>query len=346
MAFAAAPQALRTQQAPRKTCATRMASPVSSQDVAASLVPGVACVLSHFEAARLLPLQKGAGEALARVEGPFLVDLGMRTVDGLMVGAEGVAMGAERGVFATWSELARMAKKGKTGAFECYGDGISQPVRIAGLSEVTGRAASLLPCGERVPPTVVLAGFGMHRLKDTDPGRDTDAKVAAIGREWMRGCVLDVCSGLGYTAIAAADVNAVREVVTIEVDDAIVEIQRRNPWSKTLFTHPKITRLEDDATDILPSLPAGAYNVVIHDPPAQAMAGELYSAHFYRQLRRVCARGAKLFHYIGDPTSQESGRLFRGVMSRLQDAGFRDVQKTPAAFGVTAYARGNDSNLS
>jgi len=46
-------------------------------------------------------------------------------------------------------------------------------------------------------------------------------------------------------------------VVTIELDPAMVELQRANPWSRQLFDDPKITRLLGDATEVLPALPEG-----------------------------------------------------------------------------------------
>jgi predicted methyltransferase len=81
-------------------------------------------------------------------------------------------------------------------------------------------------------------------------------------------------------------------------------MQRDNPWSRELFTQQeagKITRRETnrqtdrqmdrwtdtlynttnrllgDATELVPLLPAAGFDCAVHDPPAQAMAGELYS---------------------------------------------------------------------
>ena len=74
----------------------------------------------------------------------------------------------------------------------------------------------------------------MHRIKgEMDPAVDTRAKLDAIGRS-CRGRVLDVCTGLGYTAIAAAERGAVTSVDTIELDPLMAQIQRKNPWSAAL----------------------------------------------------------------------------------------------------------------
>jgi predicted methyltransferase len=66
------------------------------------------------------------------------------------------------------------------------------------------------------------------------------------------------------------------------------------------------------------------------------LAGELYSAEFYGELRRVLRPGGKLFHYIGDPDSKMSASVTRGVLRRLEKTGFRNVRQVPDAFGVVA----------
>ena len=99
----------------------------------------------------------------------------------------------------------------------------------------------------------------------------------------MAGRVLDVCTGLGYTAIGAAARPAVEQVVTIEYDPLMVWLQRANPWSDALFSPPnaggKITRLLGDATRVLPELPDGWFDACCHDPPAQSLSGELHRPH-------------------------------------------------------------------
>lgn len=126
-------------------------------------------------------------------------------------------------------------------------------------------------------------------------------------------------------------------VTTIELDPVIADVvSARNPWSEALFRSEKIERVVGDATAMLPTLPARAYDVAVHDPPAQAMGGELYALAFYEELARVLVSGGRLFHYVGDPESKESGRLFRGVEQRLRDAGFERVKKARDAFGVVA----------
>uniref|UniRef100_A0A7S1TCJ3 Methyltransferase domain-containing protein n=1 Tax=Compsopogon caeruleus TaxID=31354 RepID=A0A7S1TCJ3_9RHOD len=311
----------------------------------------VSFVLSHFEAAELLRLRFNSGEFIENgcdreiaqrvVMGSFSVNLGRDLLSEVVVTSEGVQMGVGLNrTTVTWDDLARMAKKGKSGAFECFPDTAAvEPRRIATFSDATGRAASLLPVdGSGVPPTAVLAGFGMHRFKSNcDPLQDTLLKLSALDRNrQIHGRVLDICTGLGYTAIELARLSTVKSVHTIELDPGMVELQSRNPWSRELFVNPKIERVVADATDHIVSLNSMEFSSIIHDPPAQAMSGELYTTEFYEELFRVLRFKGKLYHYIGDPRSRESGRLYAGVIERLYQAGFSRVKRHDRAFGVTA----------
>jgi predicted methyltransferase len=92
-----------------------------------------------------------------------------------------------------------------------------------------------------------------------------------------------------------------------------------------------------DAFEVVTTFEDQSFSRIIHDPPVISLAGELYSGVFYQQLFRVLKRGGRLFHYIGDLNSKSSGTITRGVLRRLQEAGFSRVVQTPEAFGVVAY---------
>lgn len=207
-------------------------------------------------------------------------------------------------------------------------DGVLSKVQL--FSPETGRVYSLYPTPGA--PTLLISGVPMHRIKGTDPWADTMTKIAAVAP--VRGRVLDTATGLGYTAIAAA--RTADEVTTVEVDPAVLEIARLNPWSQELFTSPKIRRISGDSFEVVRGFPDSCFDVVIHDPPALALGGELYSLDFYRELYRVLRPGGRLFHYVGDPRSRTVASATRGVLRRLAEAGFRRVTRRPAAFGVAA----------
>ena len=315
-----------------------------------------ACVLSHTELAALAALRSQKSDTSSTAT--LTVDLGRHQPEEVTVDSSGVrlAIGLGRGAtYLPWAFVNKAIKKGRVGAWECWRDdpgasaddnGVEWPSRIEGFSELTSRTASLYPLEGAVPPTAVLGGFNMHRLKGISPADDTDRKLNALGTK-LRGNVLDICTGLGYTAIGAASRPSVSQVVTIELDPLMIEMQRANPWSDELFedapseTVHKVTRLLGDATDILPELPEGAFDACIHDPPVNALSGELYSEEFYAQIRRCLRPNGALFHYIGDPSSKASGRLFKGIGERLRAAGYTNVKTSSKAYGIAALAAGN-----
>ncbi len=182
-------------------------------------------------------------------------------------------------------------------------------------------------------PTIINAGFTMHRIVGIDPYEDTRRKIKAIAP--MRGAVLDTVTGLGYTAIEAA--KTADRVVTIELDPAVLEVARYNPWSRALFADPTIEQVVGDSYDVVPTLPAESFARIIHDPPSFSLAGELYSGAYYGQLYRVLRRGGRLFHYIGNLGSKQGHKVAMGAMRRLHDAGFARVVRAPDAFGLVAY---------
>jgi predicted methyltransferase len=203
--------------------------------------------------------------------------------------------------------------------------------RIEIYSEAFNRYYSLMPT--RGAPTMLISGIPMHRIKDTDPHQDTLSKIKAV--KPITGQVLDTTMGLGYTAVEAS--RTADHVTTIELDPAVLDICRQNPWSQELFDNSKITQLVGDAYDLIQTFADHLFSRVIHDPPMFSLAGDLYSAAFYEQLFRVLRSSGRLFHYIGDPKSRSGRNVTRGVMRRLQESGFKRVKPYPQAFGVIAY---------
>jgi uncharacterized protein len=222
-------------------------------------------------------------------------------------------------------------EKVKKATVNCFivENGSIRAIRV--FSEYTDRMCSLLPT--QGAPSMLIAGFTMHRIVDTDPLQDTLQKIATIAP--VSGRVLDTATGLGYTAIEAA--KTAEQVITIELDPGAREIARLNPWSRVLFAHPKIRQVMGDAFEVVPTFEDDSFDRIIHDPPVFSLAGELYSGVFYRQLYRILKRGGRLFHYIGNLESKSSGTVAKGALKRLQEAGFARVVRRPEAFGVVAY---------
>ena len=224
-------------------------------------------------------------------------------------------------------DLVEEINKNDTSCYLVMGNKIE---KIKFFSETINRAYSLMPTASA--PTMLVAGFPMHRIKGTNPYKDTLSKIAAA--KPVTGQVLDTTMGLGYTAIQASKTAV--HVTTIEFDPTVVDVCRHNPWSQALFDNPKITQLIGDAYDLVPEFEDGRFDRVIHDPPTFSLAGHLYSTEFYEDLYRVLTPKGRLFHYIGNPKSKSGASVTRGAVRRLQEAGFKRIIPKPSAFGVLA----------
>jgi predicted methyltransferase len=276
-------------------------------------------VLSHLQTAPLLAARR-AGQPSA-ITSP---DLGLTQVE-VSLDAEGIVFPEGRRV--TWAEAEEISDA-RNACFVVRDGGLHA---IQAFSSLTNRFLSLMAT-ERAP-TLLVAGFPMHRIKDTDPYHDTREKIRAA--KPIVGQVLDTATGLGYTAIEAS--RTADHVITIELDPAVLDLARLNPWSQPLFGNPKITQLVGDSFELIAEMKGDTFSRIIHDPPTVSLAGDLYSGEFYRQLFRVLAPGGRLFHYLGDPGSGLGRRVTGGAVRRLQEAGFIQVRHVPRAFGVVAH---------
>lgn len=276
-------------------------------------------ILSHFQVRELFRArERGAHSA------QISPDLGLSTVE-VVVEAEGVRFPS--GDFLTWEALEEIRRTPNS----CFIVADNTPQKIQLFSEYTNRLYTLMPT--KRAPTMLVSGVPMHRIKDIDPYEDTQRKIKAIAP--IVGRVLDTATGLGYTAIEAA--RTAEQVITIELDPAVLEVACMNPWSRELFEHPNILQIIGDAFEEIQRFETESFARIIHDPPAFRLAGELYSGEFYRQLHRVLQRGGRLFHYIGDLRSRSGRNVARGAVRRLYEVGFRRVVRRPEAFGVVAY---------
>jgi len=276
-------------------------------------------LLSHFQAALLLRA-RNTGEQQATVS----LDLGL-TSDEVILEGGGVCF--PDGQVLSWEQVESIQST-ENSCFIVEQGGLS---KVQFFSEQTNLLYALMPTAGA--PTMLVSGIPMHRIKGTDPMRDTDEKIKVI--QPLVGEVLDTATGLGYTAIRAAD--TAEHAVTIELDPSALEVARCNPWSRGLFDNPKISQMMGDSFDLVAKFEADRFNRIIHDPPAFSLAGDLYSGAFYRQLYRVLRPGGRLFHYIGDPKSRSGRNITAGAIERLRKAGFGNVRRAPRAFGVVGY---------
>ncbi|HTP08291.1 MAG TPA: methyltransferase domain-containing protein [Anaerolineae bacterium] len=275
-------------------------------------------ILSHYQANTLLEAHRSGRPTFV-----VSLDLGLTTTEVTLTPDRLILPGA----VLAWNEIEEITRH----TTACFIVENHHAEMIRGYSDLTGRVYGLMPT--EAAPTMLISGLPMHRIKGTDPHTDTLAKIKAIAP--ITGQVLDTCTGLGYTAIEAA--KTAERVITIELDPTAQAMARCNPWSRSLFDNPKIEQIIGDAFEVVPSFEDGAFSCILHDPPMLNLAGELYSGEFYRDCWRVLRRNGKLFHYIGDPDSKSGARTTKGVVRRLQEAGFTRVVPKSQAFGVAAY---------
>jgi len=163
----------------------------------------------------------------------------------------------------------------------------------------------------------------MHQTVRKTPTQDAQDKVRVLGI-FAGSRVLDVCTGLGYSAIASARRGA--KVTTLELDENVLELAKENKDSAELFSNPNITIKTGDAFESIDDFAAGSFDIVMHDPPRFSLAGELYSLVFYQKLFRVLRRGGRMFHYTGNPGKSSGKNMTKGFKQRLVEAGFVGVQ--------------------
>lgn len=276
-------------------------------------------VLSYVQARQLVTAwQKGVGAPT------ISLDLNL-TQSPVRCADNGVALTDAE--FLTWSQVEAITADENS----CFLINAGQAEKIQRFSEETNRYYSLYPTASA--PTLLISGISMHRIKESNPHQDTLAKVATI--KPITGRVLDTTTGLGYTAIQAA--KTANHLITVELDPAVLEVARCNPWSQALFTSPNIEQRIGDSDDVIRTFADDSFDRIIHDPPMFNLAGHLYGADFYRELYRVLDKRGRLFHYIANPDSKSGATITRGVMRRLDEVGFQRVTRRPEAFGVIAF---------
>jgi len=262
-------------------------------------------VLSHFQAARLLEAKQTAQAAVS-----ISTDLGLTQAQ-VHLSPEGVTFPDNQRL--RWSQVEEICDHQTV----CFGLDDNRLEKIQTFSPHTNRFCSLMPTA--AAPTLLIAGFPMHRIKGTDPYRDTLSKIKAIAP--VVGRVLDTATGLGYTAIEAA--KTANAVITVEIDPTVLAIARRNPYSQALFDHPKITQLIGDSFEHVQTFEAGSFARIVHDPPTLAWPGTSIQASFIAACFACWHAAGVCFITLAIWTaSRASGslRVWRGACKRQVSA--------------------------
>jgi predicted methyltransferase len=183
-------------------------------------------------------------------------------------------------------------------------------------------------------PALEISGIRMHCVQDTTPKKSTLDMIEPL--KPIHGNVLDCCAGLGYTVIALSREKNVSKVFTFEKDPNVFKLAKQNAFSRALFDSEKIEFAVADVLGEIQSFSDSFFDCILHDPPSIKIAGELYSQAFYNQLYRVLKQKGKLFHYTGSPSGRGGKDIMKGVINRLQEAGFKNVKRIEKSKGILA----------
>ena len=201
-------------------------------------------------------------------------------------------------------------------------------------SEHTGKYYKLYQARENCAPTIIIGGATMHAIVDMNPWEDAREKVGALRPRG--GVCLDTCFGLSYSAQLLKE-SGYDRVMTCEVDRNVLQVAAVNPWSRSAFDDDDIEIVHRDERDVLRECPNEHFAGIFHDPPTIHQAGELYGGDFYAELRRVLRPRGWMYHYVGEPGAKRGQDFTRGVIRRLQEAGFHRTSRR--ARGVVCQRR-------
>ena len=136
----------------------------------------------------------------------------------------------------------------------------------------------------------------------------------------LRGFILDSGTGLGYSAIIAS--KTATRVITIEWDEAVIEIASYNPHSKDLFQSDNIELRINDITDEIKYFEDTFFDALIQDGGMPKSSGNFFSLDHCKQLYRVLKPGGELIFYLPQH-GKSKGRDYGGEhLERLKRAGF------------------------
>lgn len=271
-------------------------------------------LISHFEAAELQKLLKQEDE-----EFRFSIDLGK--------------------TFNTFHKDKfrninfKKIIKNKNSVFFCEEDG--SLFKIQTFSEVTNKPVRLAPTKLFNPPIIEIAGVRMHNIvhiEDLNP--ITDAKNKTESLDSQNSYIMEVGFGLGYTALnILKDKN---KIDSYEIDPAVIQIAKENPWSNEVFASSDFNLVNTDIYLSISSIKDNTYDNIMFDPPRFINAESLYSPSFYKELHRVLKNSGKIYHYIGRPRDKFKGQdIFPRVKKNLEESGFVNVDRS--YLGVIAY---------
>lgn len=175
---------------------------------------------------------------------------------------------------------------------------------------------------EKKAPTLEINGIHMHRIKEVDPWQDAFLKVKVLSIK-SKDRVLDLCTGLGYTAIHALRFNPLK-IVTVEKDVNVIKLAEYNSWSTELKNVPIII---GDLKEVLDCIKRNYFNKIIYDPPSFRIAEDLYTEETYKKLYALLKAGGIIYHYIGYIGKLTNKKIIPKIKQRCKIAGFKIIRE-------------------
>ena len=239
------------------------------------------------------------------------IEKGLKTIDlSLDLGLTQTKINLDKQGFYVQEKLI-IPKKIKETDKSCY------LIREGGLEKVQyfaeGRLYKLIPTNNR--PILQISGTSMHKKDFLDK----------LSRDRLRGMVLDSGTGLGYSSIIAS--KTAQDVITIEIDENVLEVAKLNPYSQELFKNKNIKSIVGNLVEEIKEFKDKEFDNIIFDAGTVKSSDAFFSLNNYREVYRVLKNEGRLYHYL--PRHQiKIGRDFASeIIARLKKAGFKKIYR-------------------
>ena len=147
-----------------------------------------------------------------------------------------------------------------------------------------GRLYKLIPTNNR--PILQISGTSMHK-KDF---------LEKLGRDKLRGMILDSGTGLGYSSIIAS--KTAQKVITVEIDENVLEIAKLNPYSQALFENKNINSIVGNLVEEIKKFKDKEFDNIIFDAGTVKSSDAFFSLNNYKEAYRVLKNRGRFYHYL------------------------------------------------
>ena len=175
----------------------------------------------------------------------------------------------------------------------------------------SGKFYKLVPTQFR--PILKISGTSMHKKEFLNK----------LKKDKLYGNVLDSGTGLGYSSIIVS--KTADKVITVEIDENVIEIAKLNPYSQELFNSRNIKRILGNICGDIKKFKEKEFNFVILDGGSVKGSEEFFSLENYKEVFRILKHDGKLYHYVPNHQIKRGRDFATEIISRLQKSGFRDI---------------------